>query len=114
VRNSDEREGALLKSSDGGDESMEPMHSLLTRQIRRYLGGVDSFPKAWQGFVDAVNQAYVAFDADRGLLERSVAAPSVSWARSLVLGALTLALVWLGVYPAPLIDMVQRAVARLL
>jgi NADH:ubiquinone oxidoreductase subunit 4 (subunit M) len=34
-------------------------------------------------------------------------------AGSLVLAALTLALVWLGVYPAPLIDMVQRAVARL-
>ena len=51
---------------------MEPMHSLLTRQIRRYLGGLDSFPKAWQGFVDAVNQAYFEFDADRGLLERSL------------------------------------------
>jgi PAS domain S-box-containing protein len=51
---------------------MEPMHSLLTRQIRRYLGGLDSFPKAWQGFVDAVNQAYFEFDADRGMLERSI------------------------------------------
>ena len=46
-------------------------------------------------------------------LEGSVAAPAVSLAGSLVLAALTLALVWLGVYPAPLIAMVQRAVARL-
>jgi NADH-quinone oxidoreductase subunit N len=46
--------------------------------------------------------------------ESFVAAPSVSLAGSLVLAALTLALAWLGVYPAPLIDMVQRAVAGLL
>jgi NADH-quinone oxidoreductase subunit N len=47
-------------------------------------------------------------------LEGSVVVPPVPWAGSLVLAALTLALVWLGVYPAPLIDLVQRAVAGLL
>jgi NADH-quinone oxidoreductase subunit N len=47
-------------------------------------------------------------------LEGSVVVPSVPWAGGLVLAALTLALVWLGVYPAPLIDLVQRAVAGLL
>jgi NADH-quinone oxidoreductase subunit N len=47
-------------------------------------------------------------------LEGSVVAPFVPWAGGLVLAALTLALVWLGVYPAPLIDLVRRAVAGLL
>src|SRR5919204_1052588 len=51
---------------------MEQVHSLLKRQIRRHLGGVDSIPREWQGFVDAVNDAYFEFDADRGMLERSL------------------------------------------
>jgi NADH-quinone oxidoreductase subunit N len=41
------------------------------------------------------------------------AAPAQSLAGSLVLGALTLGLVWLGVYPAPLIDMIQGVVSKL-
>jgi PAS domain S-box-containing protein len=40
--------------------------------MRRYLGGLDSLPKEWQGFLDAVNNAYSEFDADRGMLERSL------------------------------------------
>jgi PAS domain S-box-containing protein len=51
---------------------MEQMHSLLKRQIRRHLAGLDSLPKEWQGFVDAVNNAYFEFDADRDMLERSL------------------------------------------
>ena len=31
-----------------------------------------SFPKEWQGFVEAVNRTYLAFDADRNMLERSL------------------------------------------
>jgi formate hydrogenlyase transcriptional activator len=49
---------------------MEQMHSLLKLQIRRYLSGPDSLPKEWQGFIDAVNMAYLEFDASRGTLER--------------------------------------------
>ncbi len=51
---------------------MEQMHSLLKRQLRRYLGGVDSFPPEWQAFVDAVKNAYLEFDDDRRMLERSL------------------------------------------
>jgi NADH-quinone oxidoreductase subunit N len=44
--------------------------------------------------------------------ERSVVASSLSLAGSLVLAALMLLLVWLGVYPAPFIDMIQATAAR--
>jgi PAS domain S-box-containing protein len=49
---------------------MEHMHSLLKRQLRRNLGGSDFLPKEWQGFIDAVNNVYFEFDADRSMLER--------------------------------------------
>ena len=42
-----------------------------------------------------------------------VATPSVSLAGGVVLAALTLLLVWLGVYPAPLMRVIQAAVATL-
>lgn len=44
--------------------------------------------------------------------EVSVVASSLSLAGSLVLAALMLLLVWLGVYPAPFIDMIQATAAR--
>jgi len=46
--------------------------------------------------------------------EVSVVASSLSLAGGLVLAALTLMLVWLGVYPAPFIDMIQATAARLI
>jgi len=46
--------------------------------------------------------------------EVSRVAPSLSLAGSLVLAALTLLLVWLGVYPAPLIHAIQTTIASLL
>jgi len=51
---------------------MEKMHSLLKRQFKRIFG--DSFPgtEEWQTFVEAVNNAYREFDADRRMLERSL------------------------------------------
>jgi PAS domain S-box-containing protein len=48
------------------------MHSLLKRQLRRHLGGSDSLPAEWRGFVEAVNNAYVEADTDRRMLERSL------------------------------------------
>ena len=51
---------------------MEQMHSLLKRQIRRYLGSPESLPKEWQPFIAAVNDAYVQSDADRAILEHSL------------------------------------------
>jgi NADH-quinone oxidoreductase subunit N len=46
--------------------------------------------------------------------EPSIAASSLPLAGSLVLAALTLVLVWLGVYPAPLIELIQTTAARLI
>ena len=50
------------------------MHSLLQRQIRRYVGETNAPPPAegWERFIDAVNNAYEQFDRDRILLERSL------------------------------------------
>src|SRR5215208_3049202 len=46
-------------------------HSLLRRQLRRHLGS-NPVPPDMAGFVDAVEDAYRQFDADRGMLERSL------------------------------------------
>jgi len=51
---------------------MEHMHRLLKSQIGLYFGGPDPFPKEWQGFIEAVNSAYLEFEADCGRLERSL------------------------------------------
>ncbi len=53
---------------------MEPMHSLLKRQIERHLGSPDSVSQEWQRFIESVNDAYVQFDADRALLEHALEA----------------------------------------
>lgn len=48
------------------------MHSLLKRQLRRRFGDQFAIPQEWQEFIDAINDAYRAFDTDRGMLERSL------------------------------------------
>ncbi len=48
------------------------MHRLLERQLKRHTGSVESIPKGWQNFIDAVNKAYRQSDADRALVERSL------------------------------------------
>jgi PAS domain S-box-containing protein len=48
------------------------VHSLLKRQLRRFFGDEFSTPEEWRGFVDAVNEAYHEFDADREMLERAL------------------------------------------
>jgi PAS domain S-box-containing protein len=52
--------------------TMDKMHSLLKRQLKRIFG--DSLPadEEWQAFIEAVNNAYREFDADRRMLERSL------------------------------------------
>jgi signal transduction histidine kinase/CheY-like chemotaxis protein len=49
------------------------MHSLLKRQIERYLGDLDSLPREWQPFIVAVNEAYTQFDTDHAMLEAKAA-----------------------------------------
>jgi PAS domain S-box-containing protein len=51
---------------------MDQMHSLLKRQLRRCFGDQFHIPKEWQGFIDAVNDAYQESDTDRRMLERSL------------------------------------------
>src|SRR5215211_1707484 len=55
---------------------MAGRHSLLKRQIRRYLrteeGAEEGLSGNCQGFLDAVDDAYRQADYDRSLLERSM------------------------------------------
>lgn len=53
---------------------MEPLHNLLKRQLKHYLGDVSPIfhPQKYQNFIHAVNQAYNQSDEDRALLERSL------------------------------------------
>jgi diguanylate cyclase (GGDEF)-like protein/PAS domain S-box-containing protein len=51
---------------------MHTKHSLLKRQLKKYLGDSFALTEKWQTFVDAVNDAYVQSDIDREMLERSL------------------------------------------
>jgi PAS domain S-box-containing protein len=51
---------------------MEPTHSLLKRQLKRYFGENFRVPAEWQEFVAAVSAAYRESDVDREMLERSL------------------------------------------
>ena len=51
---------------------MEPMHSLLRRQLKRFFGDQFRIPGQWEGFIGAINDAYREFDVDRKMLERSL------------------------------------------
>jgi diguanylate cyclase (GGDEF)-like protein len=47
-------------------------HTLLQRQLKRYIGNNTLLPDQYQAFLEAVNEAYIDFDADRRLLERAL------------------------------------------
>jgi PAS domain S-box-containing protein len=48
------------------------MHSLLKRQLKRCFGEGFQAPPEWRKFLDAVNDSYSEFDADREMVERSL------------------------------------------
>ena len=48
------------------------MHSLLERQIRRYLDGVDLAVEPWRGFIAVIDRSYHEADADRALVESAM------------------------------------------
>ncbi|MCG2722826.1 MAG: PAS domain S-box protein [Thermodesulfovibrionales bacterium] len=48
------------------------MHNLLKRQLNKYFGDSLQVPTEWQKFVEAVNDAYMQSDVDRGMFERSL------------------------------------------
>ncbi len=51
---------------------MEPLHSLLRRQLKGRHGDLSAVPEEWRAFIQAVNEAYRQFDDDRKMLERSM------------------------------------------
>jgi PAS domain S-box-containing protein len=48
------------------------MHSLLKRQLKRCFGEGFVVPPEWREFLDAINDSYCEFDADREMVERSL------------------------------------------
>lgn len=48
------------------------MHNLLKRQFKKVFTESFQIPKKWQEFTEAVNNAYIEFDTDRRMLERSL------------------------------------------
>jgi PAS domain-containing protein len=51
---------------------MESKHSLLKRQLKKYLKNVDKIPEEINELVNVINEAYYQFDTDRKMLERSL------------------------------------------
>ena len=51
---------------------MEYIHTLLNRQLKKHFGDDFIIPDTWLKFIEAVNTAYLQFDSDRGMLERSL------------------------------------------
>lgn len=51
---------------------MDPLHSLLKRQLKSHAASLDVPPKDWQAFLETVNRAYRQSDDDRRMLERSL------------------------------------------
>ncbi|MCP5050199.1 MAG: response regulator [bacterium] len=51
---------------------MDGNHSLLKRQIKKYLTNPESLPPEFLPFIEAINDAYNQFDEDRLMLERSL------------------------------------------
>jgi hypothetical protein len=49
----------------------EHFHTLLNRQIKRHFGAVPEAGSVRE-FIEAVNKAYLDFDSDRSLIERSM------------------------------------------
>jgi diguanylate cyclase (GGDEF)-like protein/PAS domain S-box-containing protein len=51
---------------------MIELHSLLKRQLRRFVGNTESLPAGQAELLQAVNEAYLQFDSDRRMLENSL------------------------------------------
>lgn len=51
---------------------MDSFHNLLKRQLKRYFGETIPQSPELENFLQAVNQAYIQFDIDRKMIERSM------------------------------------------
>jgi PAS domain S-box-containing protein len=63
---------SVCNSSDRRNKTVHKIHNLLKRQLKKYFGESFQIPTEWQKFVEAVNDAYIESDNDRGMLERSI------------------------------------------
>ncbi|MDD5155906.1 MAG: PAS domain S-box protein, partial [Candidatus Omnitrophica bacterium] len=66
------------------------LHVLLKRQLKKHFGSLENIPKGLKDFIAAVNEAYIGFDSDRILLERSIEISSQELMQSVSLLAATL------------------------
>ena len=48
------------------------MNTLLSRQIQKFLGNIDTIPKELLPLLDSISETYEGFEKDRNLLERSL------------------------------------------
>lgn len=48
------------------------MHSLLSRQLKKFFGSAESLPPELSGFIAAVNDSYKSFDSDGEMLHRAM------------------------------------------
>ena len=48
------------------------IHTLLQRQIKRHLAGIDTSAEPWSAFLEAVHSAYAGFDTDREMVDRAM------------------------------------------
>lgn len=62
------------KKIDNRETGDQDLHSLLIRQLKKYYNktGLTELPVETQQFAEAVNTAYMQFDEDREMLERSM------------------------------------------
>ncbi len=54
------------------ETAVEPLHPILSRQLKKCFGSLDSIPEICRPLVEKVNEAYQQGDADRLMLERSL------------------------------------------
>ncbi|MEN6386904.1 MAG: ATP-binding protein [Phycisphaerales bacterium] len=69
---------------------MEKTHTLLQRQLKKYIGDIQNLPENFKDFLKAVNEAYLGFDFDREMLERSIDISSRELTQSISLLSSTL------------------------
>lgn len=48
------------------------LHILVKRQLKKYYSQDAETPEEWKPFINAISEAYEAFDSDRQLLEHSI------------------------------------------
>lgn len=61
---------------------MKDLHRLLKRQLRKYVG-TEEVPEQYEEFISSISRAYVEFENDKSLLERSIDISSKEYSENL-------------------------------